>query len=234
MRKSSCLLCGSPLVHLAEARTHTCELCRGHFVSDVVCKQGHYICEACHSVPADELIQKICLNSSSTQPVELAVSLLNILSVTMQGPVNQYLVPAVLLTAYYNQLGEVEEKARKLEMARQRTAHVIGDFCGFYGVCVTGIGTGIFISLIGESSPAAEGAWGLANQMTNESLRRIEALGDLRCCKRDTLMAIETAKIFVQHNFQVKLDVPDTVTCEFSFYNQDCLRENCPFGPEEK
>ena len=233
MSKSSCLLCGSQLVYSAETQGYTCELCKDRFDSNAVCRQGHYVCEPCDSAPADEIIEKVCLNSTSTQPVELAVSLLNMLSVPMQGPLNRYLVPAVLLAAYYNQLQNEQEKRLKLRMAREKSADVIGDFCGPHGVCITGIGTGIFISLIADSHPESEGTWGLANQMTNESLRCIEALGEFRCCKRDTLMAIKTAQKFVNQNFQVNLDVPELVACQFNFYHQDCLKENCPFRPLE-
>ena len=233
MRKYRCLICGSALDHLAEKHPYTCETCKGQFESDVVCRQGHYVCDSCHSAPEAELIEKVCVNSTSTGAVELAIALLNMLSVPMQGPVNKYLVPAALLTAYYNQLGNFQEKERKLRMARERAAEVIGDFCGLYGVCITGIGTGIFISLIADANPASEGTWGLANQMTNENLRCIEALGKFRCCKRDTLVAVKTAQKFVQQNFQINLDVPDIIKCDFIFYNQECLKENCPFSPFE-
>lgn len=146
MRKSSCLLCGSPLTYLVETRTHTCKLCNGQFYSDAVCRQGHFVCASCRSAPADEMIEKVCIRSTSTRPVELADSLLNILSVPIQGPVNQYLVPAVLLTAYYNELGDPQGKVRKLG---------------------------------------------------------------------------------------VTLDVPESITRGIRFYNQDCLKENCPFRPGE-
>ncbi|MGE5374489.1 MAG: DUF5714 domain-containing protein [Bacteroidota bacterium] len=233
MRKYNCLICRSALDVLPETHTFTCELCKGKFESEVVCRQGHYVCDTCHSAPEDELIEKVCLHSTSTQPVELAVFLLNMLSVPMQGPVNQYLVPAVLLTAYYNRLGDIQEKKRKLRMARERAAEVIGEFCRAYGVCIAGIGTGIFINLINDTDPIAEGTWGLANQMTSESLRCIEALGDLRCCKRDVLMAVKTAGTFVEQNFQFRMDIPGTITCGFNYYNQDCQKGKCPFRPQE-
>jgi hypothetical protein len=233
MRKYNCLICRSALDILPEKRTFTCELCRGKFESEVVCRQGHYVCDTCHSAPDGELIEKVCLHSTSTQPVELAFFLLNMLSVPMQGPVNQYLVPAVLLTAYYNQLGDIQEKKRKLRMARERAADVIGEFCRAYGVCIAGIGTGIFINLINDADPIAEGTWGLANQMTSESLRCIEALGELRCCKRDVLMAVKTAGTFVEQNFQFQMDIPGTIACGFNYYNQDCPKGKCPFRPQE-
>jgi hypothetical protein len=231
--KSNCLLCGSPLVYTAEPLAYTCEICKDRFDSEAACQEGHFICNTCHFASANELIEKVCLHSTSTQPVELAISLMNEPSVSMHGPEHHFLVPAVLLTAYYNHQGNLQEKERKLRVARQRAENVLGGFCGFYGACGAGVGTGIFISLITDSTPLSEESWGLANQMTAESLRCIGALGGPRCCKRDTFMALKTAKKFVRQKFQVALDVPEAITCEFNKFNQECLEEKCPFHAKE-
>lgn len=216
------------------ASTHTCELCNGQFESETTCEQGHFVCNACHSVSANELIEKVCINSASTKPVELAMSLMKAPSVSMHGPEHHFLVPAVLLTAHYNQAGNAQEKAKKIKVARGRAENVLGGFCGFYGACGAGIGTGIFISLITDSTPLSRQTWGMANQMTAESLRCIGALGGPRCCKRDTFMALKTAKKFAKQKFQIALDVPDTITCEFNEFNHECLEEGCPFHAKER
>lgn len=232
--KSNCLLCGSALVYHTESRTCTCELCKRHFDSEATCEQGHYVCNLCHSASANELIESVCINSTSTRPVELAISLMNAPSIAMHGPEHHFLVPAVLLTAYYNQRGDAKEKEKKIKVASQRAANVLGGFCGFYGACGAGIGTGIFISLMTDSTPTSRETWGRANQMTAESLRCIGVLGGPRCCKRDTFMALKTAKKFVKQNLQVTLDVPDTITCNFNEFNKECLEEHCPFHAKER
>jgi hypothetical protein len=155
-------------------------------------------------------------------------------SVSMHGPEHHFLVPAVLLTAHYNQAGNPHEKEKKIKVARGRAENVLGGFCGFYGACGAGIGTGIFISLITNSTPLSRQTWGMANQMTAESLRCIGALGGPRCCKRDTFMALKTAKKFAKQRFQIALDVPDTITCEFNEFNHECLEESCPFHAKER
>ena len=232
--KSNCLLCGSPLEYRTESHVYTCELCKCKFGSEVTCQQGHFVCNACHSSSANELIEKVCINSTSTKPVEMAVSLMHAPSISMHGPEHHFLVPAVLLCAYYNQKGDVQEKEKKIKIARGRAANVLGGFCGFYGACGAGIGTGIFVSLITDSTPLSEEAWGMANQMTAESLRCIGALGGPRCCKRDTFMALKSAKKFVKQNFQITLEVPDTITCGFTELNHECIEEKCPFHVREK
>src|SRR4029078_7446047 len=137
--KSHCLLCGSPLIYLTEAQGFTCELCGNYLKSEARCEKGHYICDPCHSASANDLIEQVCIHSESTNPVEMAISLMNAPSVAMHGPEHHFLVPAVLLTSYYNQKQDKKEKERKLKIARQRSENVLGGFCGFYGACGAGI-----------------------------------------------------------------------------------------------
>ena len=231
--KSNCLLCGSQLVYQNEAQLLTCALCGRDARSEAACENGHYICDSCHSDSANDLIENICIHSTSTMPVKLATSLMNAPSVAMHGPEHHFLVPAVLLTAYYNQKNDSGTKEKKLKVARQRAEHVLGGFCGFYGACGAGIGTGIFISLITDSTPLSTTAWGLSNQMTAESLRCIGALGGPRCCKRDTFMALKAAQKFVKQNFSVSLNVPDTIVCDFTSLNRECIEKDCPFHARE-
>jgi hypothetical protein len=48
------------------------------------------------------MIEKVCIHSESTKPVQLAISLMNAPTVAMHGPEHHFLVPAVLLTAKNN------------------------------------------------------------------------------------------------------------------------------------
>jgi len=228
-QKFDCLLCGQPLTYFTDPRSMTCALCGSEFSSEASCTAGHFVCNNCHSASANELIEKICAHSDSVRPAELAVELMRSPLIAMHGPEHHYLVPAVLLTAYYNIQGQGEEKRKKIRVARSRAENVLGGFCGFYGACGAGVGTGIFISLITDSTPLSEESWGQANQMTAESLRCIGALGGPRCCKRDTFMALKTAGKFLRQKYDIKMDIPDTIVCDFDQFNRECKEEACPF-----
>jgi len=231
--KTNCLVCGKPLVYSTESRHHHCDLCGTEVSSEASCEDGHFVCNTCHSQTAIELIEKICIKSNSVKPVNLAVELMKAPSVSMHGPEHHFLVPAVLLTVFYNQKDDSNQKEIKIKVARQRAENILGGFCGFYGACGAGIGTGIFTSLITDSTPLSTETWGFSNQMTAESLRCIGALGGPRCCKRDTFMALKTAKRFLRQRMDVALDVPDTIKCEFNNLNKECIEEKCPFHPKE-
>ncbi|MEW6405666.1 MAG: DUF5714 domain-containing protein [Chloroflexota bacterium] len=229
--KVDCLLCGQPLVYSGDLHSVECVVCGGAYEAQVTCQQGHYVCDRCHSISANELIEQICIRSESMHPLELADSLMNSPSIKMHGPEHHFLVPAVLLTAYYNQQQNSREKMKKIRMARQRAEHILGGFCGFYGACGAGIGTGIVVSLITDATPLSTESWGLANRMTAESLRCIGELGGPRCCKRGTYTALHAAKGFLQQNLSIQFDIPDAITCDYSEMNRECTALDCPYRP---
>ena len=222
-------ICASPLAYHTGTHAFTCSLCGREFQSEVSCEQGHFICDTCHSSSANELIEKVCAQSDSIQPIEPAIALMKSPTVKMHSPEHNYLVPTVLLTAFYNKQGQPEEKIKKLRIARKRAKNVLGGFCGFYGACGAGVGTGIFINLITDSTPLSTETWGLANKMTSESPACIAELGGPRCCNRDTFLALKSASKFVQEHFSMTLPISDPLLYDFSHLNRECLLAECPF-----
>ena len=225
---SGCLVCGQPLVYHAQAITQTCLYCGQSSQSAASCQEGHFICDACHSAGGSDLVEQYCRQAASRNPYELAVTLMSHPSIAMHGPEHHFLVPAVLLAAYH-QLEPDGDLAVQLRQARQRAEGVRGGSCGFCGNCGAAVGTGIFISLVTHSSPLSKLGWQLSNRMTAESLLAVAEHGGPRCCKRDTFLALQTAQAFLQRNWEVTLEMPETLRCGFSHLNKECLHEACPF-----
>jgi hypothetical protein len=71
-----CLLCGKDLVYLETNEEMLCYYCKGSFSSNVKCVDGHYICDRCHSMSAEEFIFQQCLANHSTNPLEMAINLM--------------------------------------------------------------------------------------------------------------------------------------------------------------
>jgi len=138
----------------------------------------------------------------------------------------------VLLAAYYNTKGDPKTKKVKLKEAFKRAGNVLGGFCGFYGNCGAGVGTGIFLSLITDSTPLSTDGWRMSNLMTAQSLMTIAEHGGPRCCKRDTFLAIHEATQFLKENFDISLDTSPQIECQFSALNKECLELKCPFYPK--
>ncbi|GAG20280.1 unnamed protein product, partial [marine sediment metagenome] len=100
--KTGCLVCGSELVYSTKTDKAECYYCKRIYDSNVKCVNDHFICDSCHNLPASELIKQFCINSHSEDPMEMALTLMRNPAVKMHGPEHHFLVPAVLLSAYYN------------------------------------------------------------------------------------------------------------------------------------
>ena len=231
--KTGCLVCGEELIYGNEPAKHECFYCKQASDSNMRCRNGHYVCDKCHSLPAMDLIENYCNSTKSENPLELALTLMRNPNVKMHGPEHHFLVPAVLLAAYYNNKKEYGTKATKLRMAKKRASNVLGGFCGFYGDCGAAVGTGIFVSLVTGATPVSVAEWKLANLATAKSLLTIAEHGGPRCCKRNTYLALMQAVEFLKEKFGVALEVKKGLECEFFDLNTECLRQSCPFYPQD-
>ena len=227
--KTGCLICGKELVYTKDPAQLECFYCKQVYDSNAKCTSGHYVCDMCHSSSAVDLIENCCITSKSEDPLELALTLMRSPKVKMHGPEHHFLVPAVLLAAYYNVKRDYKEKATKIRMAKKRAEQVLGGFCGFYGDCGAAVGTGIFVSLVTNATPLSKMEWKLANLVTAQSLLTIAEHEGPRCCKRNTFLALLKAAEFVKENFGVAFKINKELTCEFYPLNNQCLQQECPF-----
>jgi hypothetical protein len=228
--KSGCLFCGKELLYLKEPEELPCLFCKRVFSTQAKCVDNHFVCDACHALSANDLIERFTIASSSTDPVAMALTLMKSPSLKMHGPEHHFLVPAVLLSAFYNAKAEPGEKETKIKLARKRAENVLGGFCGFYGNCGAAVGTGIFVSLMTNATPLSQSEWRLSNLMTAKSLYTIANAGGPRCCKRNSFLAIEEAVSFVKEHFGIEIDSPGReLKCQFHPLNKECRKEECRF-----
>lgn len=227
--KMGCSVCGKPLNYSLTTESVKCILCLNDFSSQVQCVDGHFVCDNCHQLKANDVISMYCKNSLLTDPLNIVEDIMQHPAVKMHGPEHHFLVPAALVTAYYNIKGLSGEKEKALKMARERAEKVPGGFCGLNGACGAGIGTGIFISIITGSTPLAAEEWKLSNLMTARSLDLIARSGGPRCCKRDTFIALRVAAEFLEELNGVKLPINPEIICRYYPLNKECLKHNCVF-----
>ena len=230
--KTGCLVCGDELVYHDAFESHECFYCKQSYESNSTCAAGHYVCDSCHSLSAIDLIRQFCSSSELTDPLQMAVILMQHPAVKMHGPEHHFLVPAVLLAAYYNLKGNSARKKEKIVEAEKRAKHILGGFCGSHGDCGAAVGTGIFLSLITDATPLSVDSWRLSNMMTARALMSIALHGGPRCCKRNTYLAIMEAAQFLKENLNVRMVISSKIQCQFSHLNKECLKEKCHFYPK--
>ena len=224
--KDECLICGAPLMYLEKDIEVECALCHKKEQSKTMCKQGHYVCDSCHTGGMDTILG-ICLAETSKNPIHILQKLMALDLCHMHGPEHHVMVGSALLTAYKNAGGEIDLEKNLVEM-QSRGKKVPGGACGFWGACGAGISAGMFVSIITGATPLANEAWGLSNKMTSAALGAIGEVGGPRCCKRDSYLAIMQAVTFVKENFGVEMEL-DKIKCTHSAQNNQCIKERCPF-----
>ena len=226
--KNNCIICNSELEYFDHPRKMICMICHREFNSTVCCKNGHYICDNCHSADAIEAITSFCSTTKIKNPIEIMNILMRMPAIHIHGPEHHILVGAALLTAYYNCGGEIGLMPALSEMSR-RGKQVPGGVCGFWGCCGAGVSTGIFLSIITHTTPLSTKTWGQSNLITARSLTAIGKLEGPRCCKRNSFIAGIEAAEYVKQNFNITIEMPQTIKCEFSSFNEQCKGTNCPF-----
>jgi hypothetical protein len=227
--RTGCLICGFELIYLQKVEKLPCEYCRRTYMEDVRCINNHFVCDSCHTLAPNDLIEQYCRTTQSRDPYRIASIMMKNPRINMHGPEHHFLVSAALLASWYNIHTNMLLKESTILKARRRAEQVNGGFCGSHGACGAAIGTGIFISLITGATPLSREEWRLANLMTSESLKTIADAGGPRCCKRNSFLAIRTAVDFLMEHFAVEISVDEKIVCEFAILNPDCLREECCF-----
>jgi hypothetical protein len=231
---TGCFICGAPLEYLHEPEEMECMFCKEKHLSSSRCISGHFICDRCHRMDAEDLIEVTTLRNTSDDPFFIAEKLLESPAIKMHGPEHHFLVPAVLIAALYNHTGEQNKKERGIRNARKRAEMVKGGFCGLLGDCGAAVGTGIFVSIVTGATPLSREEWRLSNLITARTLEEIALHGGPRCCKRNTFLALRSAIRFLSREMGIRLPEPDTICCKWSDKNQECLKEKCPFFSGEE
>jgi hypothetical protein len=231
-KNSGCLLCGDDIIYVSSPEKMVCDYCEKTVTGEAKCKSGHFICDSCHQTNPNDFIERFCRETSIQNPWEITNKILGNRTVKMHGPEHHFLVPAVLLSSYYNVLNQPGKKRQKISIARQRAEKVPGGYCGSHGTCGAAIGTGIFISLILDTTPVSDKEWQLSNLMTSKSLFSVAMSGGPRCCKRDTFLSIQEAVLFVSQKLHVEIPVSGNTKCSFFYLNKECLEKNCAYYPQ--
>jgi predicted RNA-binding Zn-ribbon protein involved in translation (DUF1610 family) len=224
-----CLVCGVDLAYATTASPAACAVCGVEEPSAARCRDGHYVCDACHSGSAKDVIERACRLHHGHDPVVLATGLMHHPAVKMHGPEHHFLVPAALLAAW-SEVSGASGRDGLLAEARRRSDTVVGGSCGFHGACGSGVGVGIFASLATGSTPRSGASWGQVNRATGRTLQVIGDVGGPRCCKRTTWLALLSGIRFAREELGVALEGRGP-RCEFHERNADCLERDCPFYP---
>lgn len=231
--KANCLVCGESIVYWEEARAVTCCVCGKEETGRCVCAEGHYVCDACHRAGGVDWVMERCLSTGSTDPVAIAVEMMDNQAIYPNGPEHHTLFGAALMAAYANAGGEIDLE-KGLSELRRRSMQVPGGTCGFWGVCGAAASAGQFYSVISGSTPMRRESWARCQRLTSRILGKLADQGGPRCCKRTGFTAILETAAYVEETVGVRMDVTKEPRCRFFARNEECLKLDCPYYPGAK
>ena len=225
---NNCGVCARPLVYATESVTKTCDICGKEEKANIYCPVGHYICDACHSKAAIEVLKQVLATTSSTDPAEIIEQVMAHPSVPMHGPEHHVIVPAAIITAVRNTGYAVPDGA--IEKAIERASKVPGGWCGLYGDCGAAVGVGIAVSVLTNATPLTGKERSLALGATSIAMARMLD-SQPRCCKRASRVAVEAGVGYLRDKLGINLAHSKRIACTYTVRNQQCAKKECPYYP---
>lgn len=228
-KTEGCLICGKELMYSEKSSTvEICYICGKGHETLIKCCEGHFVCDLCHSADILVRLERIIAVSTEANPMALIQRIFEIPGLNMHGPEYHSIVPAVLVATYQNLMGKKD--IAKIKESIKRSQYIKGGGCGYYGTCGACVGTGIAVSVIDDVTPLSVDKRASANTVTGLALLEISRYGGPRCCKRETITSI---KVFMKNTPYFKA-LPDVdYICKQYYKNTDCIRQKCPYFPEQ-
>jgi hypothetical protein len=223
---NNCGVCARLLVYATESITKTCDICGKEEKTNIYCPAGHYVCDACHSKAALEILKEVLASTKSIDPAEIIEQVMSHPSVPMHGPEHHAIVPAAIIAAVRNAGYPVPEGA--IDKAIERASKVPGGWCGLYGDCGAAVGVGIAVSVLTNATPLTEKERSLALGATSFALVRMLDRQP-RCCKRASRVAIEGAVKYLHDKLGINLSPSKKIHCSYTVRNQQCAKTECPY-----
>lgn len=222
-----CPICAEELFTFDEPVPVECFVCGKEIEADEFCRSEHALCEDCRVGSSYNIVKAFCLNDKTTDPLALAIKIMNSPLIKNQGAEHHFIVPAVLLTAIHNKTAQPLNLITALDMAAEKAMETTTRCTYDKGTCGAALGTGIFLSIFSELEE--DEGFSIPDSLTAESMLRIYNSPGPRCCKRDTYIAIEETVKFLNEKFAIELPLTTESKCTFSLRNRTCGHEDCNY-----
>ncbi|MDD2271043.1 MAG: DUF5714 domain-containing protein [Desulfuromonadaceae bacterium] len=226
---SGCLVCGAELVYSATEQETACHYCGKVLPANAGCRNGHFVCDRCHTGNALELIEHLCSAATGVDPITLFNEIRQHPSIPLHGPQYHAIVPGVLLACLRN--AGTPLTAEQLRSAIQRGGEVSGGSCGYMGVCGAATGTGIAFSVLLEATPLKATARQTVQKVVQQVLAEIAGHEAARCCQRDCWIALRSGMALAAELWETPLPTVQPFACSQIARNKECLGVKCPLWP---
>ncbi len=227
--KSGCLICGKPIVILTTPNVLSCHYCGKEERVESCCEDGHFVCDQCHIHAAADIIKQVCLTTREKDVITIFRQLRAHPSFPTHGPHHHPMVPGILLAAYRNNGGPINDDQIITGIARG--AQIPGASCSFFGVDGAAQGVGVAFSVITGASPFDGKSRQLVQQIVIRVAGRIAAQPFSRCCQRECWNALKEAEEISRELLPHPILAQENLRCEQFTTADYCAGKRCPLMP---
>ena len=221
----TCPLCNAELVETSQMAV--CSFCGATEEAEYICTNGHYQCEECRMASQTDIIERVCLTTHSTNPIELANLIMKHPSFNQYGVEHHELVAPVVLSAIHNVRG-TEIGHGKIRAAIKRGSKIPYGACGSMGTCGACVSAGVATAILTGSNYLKDQERNLTLKATATALLKLTDLGGPRCCKFSTYAGIVSAWDIARNDLNIPL--PELqVECAFQGKLKECHLDKCPY-----
>lgn len=228
-----CPICGQPMRRLLKPKKLVCYFCDQTTEGDSTCKAEHFICEACRLANAQEIIEKIGLAATETDPIKIADKLMLHPAFPVYGIEHHCMAAVAMFKAVKNAKGEKVDK-KDIKKLTTLTEKLPYGSCGFLGVCGAAAGVGAAFSALLGASYTSDKERSIAMEAASRANLAIAKEGGPRCCVASVYTALEEGSKVAKEVFHIDLKPsPPLKRCKFVTRAEDCRRLRCRFFPGE-
>lgn len=174
------------------------------------------------------LIKEDVLKQTGRNPISIAKDIMHKDYVNIHGPEHHFLDGAAFMIAFRN-AGGIIDIEQGLSLLWERAIKMPGAMCGYWGMCGSVASLGAVLSIIHEVGPLSDSQYYSDDmEYTSSVINKMSQIGGPRCCKRNAFLSIAQAVKLVKEKYGVEMEL-DTIKCEFTDFNQQCIKSRCPF-----
>ncbi len=227
------MVCGTALAYLHQSEIRACTYCGTQHQAQVVCPQGHVVCDRCHGADARKMIEGAALATELKDPAAIAEIMMGHANLPMLGCEHAFIAAGALMAAVRNSpygKGKISHDEIREVLARTEK-QAVGGFCGLTGVCgiVPALGACFSVFLGARCGSDSE------QKITMEAVTRISGviagLTGPSCCKAYARAGLAEAAEIFSERFGITFPIKDkAVVCRHSGkHPHGCREDKCPY-----
>jgi MoaA/NifB/PqqE/SkfB family radical SAM enzyme/SAM-dependent methyltransferase len=225
--RAGCMICGKELEYLKKRELKNCFYCSKEFSANAVCKNGHFVCDACHGMDSLAFVRELLIYTKETDLIDLLNKIRSHPSFSLHGPEHHYAIPGVIVTVYRNLGGDVTDQ--DILTAIERGSAIPGGSCAFWGGCGAPLGAGIGFGVILGSNPLTPVPRQIVQKTVSEITGETGKITAARCCQRESWITLLKVSEISERYLDIKLPANGNRVCTQMAQNRECIKAGCPF-----